>query len=143
MSPNPCIFLNWYIFRTGDIPKAPSVLESKKQHREEQAEEIASLYPRGLANLGNTCYFNSCVQVFKEINELVLKPAEEMKIREQNDRLCHNISQLLNNLRDKDDALRTKGDAIKPFASVLVSKFGQKRVQLLIFQESLRVVPTV
>ncbi|CAI2335769.1 unnamed protein product [Caenorhabditis sp. 36 PRJEB53466] len=87
---------------TGDIPKAPTVLEAKKQHREEQAEEIANLYPCGLANLGNTCYFNSCVQ-----------------IREQNDRLCHNISQLLNTLRNKDEALRNKGDAIKPFASVM------------------------
>uniref|UniRef100_A0A1I7UF53 Ubiquitin carboxyl-terminal hydrolase n=1 Tax=Caenorhabditis tropicalis TaxID=1561998 RepID=A0A1I7UF53_9PELO len=103
----------------GEIPKAPTVLETKQQNRDKQAEEIAALYPTGLANLGNTCYFNSCIQMFKELNELVLKPAEETKVREQSDRLCHNLAVLINQLRDKDRALRSKGDPLKPFGAVM------------------------
>ncbi|CAB03876.1 Ubiquitin carboxyl-terminal hydrolase 14 [Caenorhabditis elegans] len=103
----------------GEIPKPPTVLEKKQANRDKQAEEISALYPCGLANLGNTCYFNSCVQMLKEVNELVLKPAEEMRIREHNDRLCHNLATLFNSLRDKDRALRSKGEPIKPFAAIL------------------------
>lgn len=57
--------------------------------------------------------------MLKEVNELVLKPAEEMRIREHNDRLCHNLATLFNSLRDKDRALRSKGEPIKPFAAIL------------------------
>ncbi|CAP22269.1 Protein CBR-USP-14 [Caenorhabditis briggsae] len=103
----------------GEIPKAPTILEAQQQNVGQQAEEMSNLYPCGLANLGNTCYFNSCMQMLKEVNELILKPADETKIREQNDRLCHNLATLLCQLRDKDKALRSKGDPIKPFASII------------------------
>ncbi|KAF1764918.1 hypothetical protein GCK72_004869 [Caenorhabditis remanei] len=103
----------------GEIPKAPVVVEGQAQSSNQPTEETNTLYPCGLSNLGNTCYFNSCVQVLKELDELVLKPSDEIKIREQNDRLCHNLSTLLTQLRDKDRALRSQGDPIKPFTSVI------------------------
>uniref|UniRef100_A0A8R1HLS9 ubiquitinyl hydrolase 1 n=3 Tax=Caenorhabditis japonica TaxID=281687 RepID=A0A8R1HLS9_CAEJA len=106
-------------FRTGDIPKAPTAQDTKQQNSEIQSDETSSVYPCGLANLGNTCYFNSCVQVLKELNELVLKPDDEQKIRGQHDNLTANISKLLGQLRDKEQAVRNKGDAVKPFASVV------------------------
>lgn len=72
--------------------------------------------PYGLANLGNTCYINSTLQVLLKIPEL-RKAIEERKSMESIGESSSLVKALANVFRQ----LEVSGDTVKPMSFIQVS----------------------
>ncbi|CAI5441061.1 unnamed protein product [Caenorhabditis angaria] len=104
----------------GEIPKAPELIASANGSTiAPNAEEMNALYPVGMVNLGNTCYFNSCIQMLKEFNELKLDAENVRKIENGPQKLAGCVSDLIKRLRDREYAIKNKGNAVQAINAVL------------------------
>ncbi|CAB3405517.1 unnamed protein product [Caenorhabditis bovis] len=103
----------------GDIMKAPQPVSGESSTENGGGKkDSGQLYPIGMTNLGNTCYFNSCVQLFKEFDEMILTDENVKKVENSNERLGFCLAELLRKLRDKNYAKANNISAVSPFAAV-------------------------